>query len=276
VYFLGLSRRPVFLKKAKNMKQFISFSGGVESTAMCLLYGKGATAIFADTGAEHRKMYERLNYVEKMLKVYHDGDFELVRIKGSVDAKGEVVNSLTDYILRMCYFPSPRQRFCTRMFKIEPIDNYLSQFDECKLMIGLNADEADIRTGNYLKGKNITYRYPLIEDGHDRDHCYELLKQYGLQPDFPAYMNRGGCKYCPYKAKKEYRAMVHFSLDEIEEVATIEETIQDKRNKFFRIRSNMPKMRDFILIEKNNLFGDNSGYYSQPESFQSCGVFCHR
>jgi PP-loop superfamily ATP-utilizing enzyme len=28
------------------MKRFISFSGGVESTTMCILYGKGATAIW--------------------------------------------------------------------------------------------------------------------------------------------------------------------------------------------------------------------------------------
>jgi len=35
------------------MKRFIAFSGGVESTAMCLLYGKGATAVFTDTGNKH-------------------------------------------------------------------------------------------------------------------------------------------------------------------------------------------------------------------------------
>lgn len=71
--------------------------------------------------------------------------------------------------------------------------------------------------------------------------------------------------------------MVHFSLDEIEEVCLIEETIQDQRSKYFRIRSNMPRMRDFIEIEKQNLFASKiRDYYSQSEKPQSCGVFCHR
>lgn len=256
--------------------KYISFSGGVESTAMCVLYGKGAKAIFADTGSEHNKMYERLNYVEGMLKDMHGSEFEIIKVKGKVMAKGKYVDNLTDYILRMNFFPSMRNRFCTGKFKIIPIDDYLSDKGEVELMIGLNCDEEELRTGNYLNGENIEYTYPLIRDRYDRDYCYELLKYYGLQPDFPAYMERGGCKFCPYKSKKEYRAMVHLAFDEINEVKDIEQQIQAERNRYFRIRSNMPKMGDFISIEKNNLFGDNSDYYQYSEEKKSCGVFCHR
>ena len=49
-------------------KRFISFSGGVESTTMCILFGKGAKAIWCDTGAEHEEMYERIDFVEAKLK----------------------------------------------------------------------------------------------------------------------------------------------------------------------------------------------------------------
>ena len=35
------------------MKTFISFSGGVESTTMAILYGKGSKAIWVNPGAEH-------------------------------------------------------------------------------------------------------------------------------------------------------------------------------------------------------------------------------
>ena len=255
---------------------YISFSGGVESTAMCLLYGKGAIAIFADTGAEHKKMYERLSYIGEMLKVYHDGDFELRIVKGNEKAKDIYVDNLTDYIKKMNYFPSPRMRFCTGKFKIKPIDSYLKDKGEVELLIGLNCDEADNRVGNYLNCDNVKYRYPLVEDGFDRDYCYELLKKYGLEPNFPAYMERGGCKYCPYKAKKEYRAMVHLAIEEIEEVAELEESIQANRNKYFRIRSNMPPMSEFIKQEKNNLFGNQSDYYKISDEHKSCGVFCHR
>lgn len=258
------------------MKRFISFSGGVESTAMCLLYGKGATAIFCDTGAEHKKMYERLDYVENMLKVYHNGDFELVRIKPLKKHKGIEYDSLTDYIKGTKFFPSARTRFCTVDFKIKPIDTFLAQYDAVELLIGLNADETD-RKGNHLNGENITYRYPLIEDNYDRDFCLELLEKYNLHPNFPAYMSRGGCKFCFFKSKKEYRAMVHLAPEEIQEVAELEESIQDRRGKYFRIKKDMPKISEFIQIEQNNLFDDNSEYYRiDNDDSPSCGVFCHR
>lgn len=50
--------------------KFISFSGGVESTTMCILYGKDAKAIFADGKSEHKKMYQRLSIVEDEIKKY--------------------------------------------------------------------------------------------------------------------------------------------------------------------------------------------------------------
>lgn len=75
------------------MKRFISFSGGVESTTMCILYGKGAKAIWCDTGIEEPEMYERIDHVEKMLKIIHEDDFELVRIIPEVKVKGVTVNS---------------------------------------------------------------------------------------------------------------------------------------------------------------------------------------
>lgn len=46
------------------MKRFISLSGGVESTTMCILYGADAIGIWADTGAEHQLMYDRIDEVE--------------------------------------------------------------------------------------------------------------------------------------------------------------------------------------------------------------------
>lgn len=258
------------------MGKYISFSGGVESTTMCLLYGKGATAIWCDTGSEHTLMYDRINYVERMLLAHHKGDFKLVRIRANVTVGEQQVNSLTDYIIARKFMPSVQQRFCTRLFKIQPIDGFLSRQGDCELMIGLNADEANSRTGNHGLQPNVNYSYPLVDAGMDRDDCIELLEYYGLMPNFPPYMDRGGCKFCPFKSKKEYAAMVHFAPNEIEEVMHLEEYIQDNRNKYFRIRSNMPRLRDFIANEQNNLFGDVRPYYSSAADQKSCGVFCHR
>lgn len=258
--------------------KYIAFSGGVESTTMCLLYGKGATAIFTDTGAEHEVMYERIDYIENMLKEIHDGDFELLKIRASVKIpkQDKRVDNLLDYIFEAKFLPGRRERFCTRLFKIEAMDKFLQDKGACELMIGLNHDEAESRDGNLAKLENVRYTYPLVEDKITRYQCLEKLKMYGLEPNFPAYMSRGGCICCPFKRKKEYAAMVHLAPDEIDIVAKIEKAVQDKRGKFFRIRDNMPDMRTFIQTEKQNLFGDLTKFYVNDEDIYSCGVFCHR
>ncbi len=257
------------------MKRFIAFSGGVESTTMCLLYGKGATAVFTDTGSEHAEMYKRIDYVADFLKDIHNGDFTLLKLKSNVKVKDLNVYSLTDYIKSTKYFPSAKERFCTRLFKIGVLDEFLKNQGYCELMIGLNADESD-RTGNHGLVGNVKYRYPLIERGITRQGCIDYLEANNLAPNFPAYMRRGGCIFCPFKSKKEYAAMVHLAPEEINLVKEIEESIQDYRGSYFRIRQNMPAMAEFIELEKNNLFGDLSPYYDASEESYSCGVFCHR
>jgi 3'-phosphoadenosine 5'-phosphosulfate sulfotransferase (PAPS reductase)/FAD synthetase len=253
---------------------YIAFSGGVESRTMALLYGKGATAVFTDTGSEHDAMYEALNKIERRLIEIHDGDFRLLRIRAAVPCGGEVVDSVEDYALRSAFLPGKRERYCTRLFKIAPMDNFLSDKGGCTLMIGLNADED--REGNFGLLSNVNYVCPLQDDGLTREMCMNLLKANNIEPNFPAYMKRGGCYFCPFKSKKEYAAMVHLVPHEIEKVRKLEENVQDKRNKYFRIRANMPAMKDFIEIEKNNLFGDLSQYYDAGDEQYSCGVFCHR
>ena len=256
------------------MDKYIAFSGGVESRTMALLYGKGATAVFTDTGSEHEAMYTALDEVEKRLLEIHDGDFKLIRIRAKVQIKGEYFSSLEEVAIKKAFLPSKRERYCTAIFKIAPMDAFLADKGECVLMIGLNADEE--RVGNFGLLANVNYVCPLQEDGLTREMCINLLRANQMEPNFPAYMQRGGCYFCPFKSKKEFAAMVHLVPNEIEKVRKLEENVQDKRNKYFRIRSNMPKMAEFIEIEKNNLFGDLSQYYDAGEEQYSCGVFCHR
>ena len=256
------------------MNKYIAFSGGVESRTMALLYGKGATAVFTDTGSEHEALYAALDEVEKRLIEIHEGDFRLIRIRANVKCGDEYVDSVEGYALKSAFLPGKRERWCTRLFKIEPMDKFLSDKGGCTLMIGLNADEE--RDGNFGLLSNVNYVCPLQDDGLDREACVNLLRAAGIEPDFPPYMQRGGCFFCPFKSKKEFAAMVHLVPHEIEKVRILEENVQDRRNKYFRIRANMPKMKDFIEIEKNNLFGNLESYYDAPDKQYSCGVFCHR
>jgi 3'-phosphoadenosine 5'-phosphosulfate sulfotransferase (PAPS reductase)/FAD synthetase len=256
-------------------KKFISFSGGVESTTMAILYGKGAKLIWVDTGGEHKELYERIDKVEEYLYKLHKGDIELIRLKGAYKVLGEIKTSLEDAIVAKKFFPSAMRRYCTAYFKIKPIDEFLQQQDECELMIGFNADEEG-RTGNLEAMKNVAYTYPLIEGGLDRNDCEEILKLHGLHPNFPIYMNRGGCKFCFFKSEKEYKAMYHLDRETFEEVAELERKLQDKRDKHYAIQSNGKPMHQIAAEAQSEINFDWNEIYKEQKRKIYCGAFCHR
>lgn len=259
-------------------QKYISFSGGVESTTMCILYGKGAKAIFCDTGSEHKELYERIDLVESYLKKLHGDEFEIIRVKAKYKTKlGRYVDSLTDYIKDYKYMPSNRARFCTRIFKIEPIESYLKDKGEIEMFIGLNYDEQG-RTGNLEKLENCEYSYPLIENELDRSDCIDILNLHGLNPNFPVYMQRGGCKFCFFKKEAEYRAMYYLDRETFNENKELEEGIQDNKKKYFSIMPSGKSMQNLEKECKQSLFNeiDMKALYSNIEKTTYCGGFCHR
>lgn len=265
------------------MQKFISFSGGVESTTMCILYGADANAIWCDTGWEHDEMYDRMDKVEAAIKRIHP-NFKLIRIKASQMAKGKIVDNLKEYIERYMYMPSKMQRFCTKYFKIIPIDNFLKEQGECELMIGFNADEEPgkegERIGNLMKCKNVNYTYPLYNDGLSRDECEDILYKNGLHPEFPIYMQRGGCEGCIFKSISEYKALYFFDRKTFNRNMRLENKVQDKRKKFFTISMTGRSFKEIASECKNELkiWGKKEVLlmYKKIKPSQSCGAFCHR
>lgn len=253
------------------MKEYIAFSGGVESRTMAVLFGNKADALFSDTGSEHDELYEELESVEKAVREFHNNDFKIIRVRN------QDWDSLEDYIKHAKYFPSFGQRFCTRMFKIETIDNYLKKFENegARLMIGLNADEQDLRTGNHGLLQFVDYSYPLADAGIGRSMCIDILNSLGIAPDFPAYMQRGGCWFCYYKSKKEYAAMALKRPDMFDRLIDLQDSIQDKRGKPYHIIPSIPNLRDFKKMVQSSLFNYDD-MYPVINTTTSCGVFCNR
>lgn len=251
----------------KPPKKFISFSGGVESSTLCLIYGKVAKPIFADTESEHEELYERLDFFEKQMKIIHGNDFKIIRVSNG---------NLKDTIKKYKFFPNYNARFCTREHKIEPIDNFLREQGECELMIGLNANETH-RTGNHGLLQNVKYTYPLIKNGLTREACLELLKKKNLEPVFPPYMKRGGCDICFFKSKPEWKALALLNPKKAYELAEFEESIQDQRERYFAISQNIGNLKKFIddTHSQKELFSLEETY-SYDGNYSPCGVFCHR
>lgn len=254
------------------MKKFISFSGGVESSTMCLLFGQNADAIFADTGDEHQEVYDRIDLVQEKVRQIHGNNFTIHKVKN------EKHKSLPKYAIESKFLPSFRTRYCTRMFKIEPIDNYLKQFKDegVELMIGLNSEEIDQRTGNHGLLPFVKYSYPLADNGFNRAMCEVLLRKADLHPNFPVYMKRGGCRSCFFKSKKEYQAMALLSPTEFNTIIELEEGIQDQRAEFFSIIDGltMRQLRDNVLAQ--GLLFELDEIYAIVNNATNFGVFCNR
>lgn len=252
------------------MKRFISFSAGVESTTMCVSYGHNADGLFSDTGFEHEEIYKRIELVENWCKAFHRKDFKIHKVKN------EKYISLKSYIIQSKFYPSFGNRFCTRMFKIEPIDDFLEQYKDegVQLMIGLNADEIKLRTGNHGNKKFVNYSYPLAEHNISRSGCLKILNYANLVPNFPPYMQRGGCMGCYYKSKREYEAMALLNPKAFEEVQNIEENIQDRREDFFSILPNITMGQ--IKESVSNMIFKPEEIYPVINDASPCGVFCNR
>ncbi len=228
---------------------------------MLMLFGHKATPLFADTGWEHKALYSWLDKVES------ETGTKITRVR----REGE---TLPQYILRSKYYPSPMARFCTRMFKIEPMDDFLRSRVPCELMIGLNYDERNERTGNHGLVEGVTYSYPLVDLKINRASCIAALTQRNLMPKFPGYMRRGGCVGCFYKSDKEYYRMAKESPEEAYSIADLEDDLQDGRQTRYGVKETITNMRQFLDNSRAQMemkLDDELDLVSSP-----CGVFCHR
>ena len=264
------------------MKKFISFSGGVESSTMCVLFGNTADAIFADTGFEHQEIYKRLDLVENWCKKFHREDFKIHRIRSKY-------KSLPERIKSQAFYPSFNVRYCTREFKIQPIDEFLKQYEEskCVLMIGLNYEELDrIEKQNHGNMPFVKYRYPLASNRITRKGCIKILIQAGLNPNFPPYMKRGGCIGCFYKSLKEYEIMSLLNPKEFKIVEDLEIELQTtnkegytkKRDKYYSILPviTMTEIRRRANKRSKMSFFKPEQVYVSLGNSTPCGVFCNR
>lgn len=158
------------------MATFVGFSGGKDSTVMAhrmAALGEDFALLFTPTGNELPGVAE---YVEAMAKVLNR---ELVIPPGP---------SLARLIDEFESLPNNRQRWCTRMIKIQPCKAYLLAHPGSVLCVGLRADEEE-RQGMY--GEQATYRFPLREWGWGIKEVLAYAQEHGL-----AVPPRTDCALC--------------------------------------------------------------------------------
>lgn len=248
------------------MTQYVAFSGGKDSTALALLF-PDAIPVFTDTKWEHKEVYDHIDKFERVT------GREVIRIINEKYPGG-----LPEYIKHSKFFPNHAARYCTREFKIEPMNKYLSDRLPAELLIGLRADEpASERVGNLTDIDGLTIRYPMREMGVNLSGVLRICLENDLLPRYPAYMARGGCIGCFYKRKAQVTAMVHLAPEETAELQRLEESVQDERGKFFYMFGNAGM--SIADIKKQPLLFSEADVFQEVATDQlgvNCGLFCRR
>lgn len=133
--------------------------------------------------------FPKLEDVDEVEYIYNDVGADipdvqqwLTDVENSVLGKPiyRIGESLEDLILDQGILPSFRSRFCTRMAKIYPMEDYLGNAPVI-VYFGIRADEN--REGYRQTKKNIIPNYPLQVMGIDLEGVYKLIGQYA-PPEF--------------------------------------------------------------------------------------------
>jgi 3'-phosphoadenosine 5'-phosphosulfate sulfotransferase (PAPS reductase)/FAD synthetase len=174
-------------------RHILSLSGGKDSAALAIYMRDRIPEmeyIFHDTEKELPETYEYLARLEAIL--------------GKPVTRTSPTDSFDHWLtVYGGMLPSNHRRWCTRMLKLRPFENYVGD-DHVLNYVGLRADEP--RTGYISTKANITPIYPFREDGLIRADIVRILEESGL--GMPTYTewgrSRSGCFFCFYQQKIEW------------------------------------------------------------------------
>lgn len=230
----------------------ISLGGGVQSSAMALMAAKGEItpmpqfAVFADTQAEPKAVYEWLNWLETQLP------FPVHRVTAGSLAELEMqlrVSKRSGRTYKKSEIPAFGKnpdgskgimgRKCTRDFKIQPIKVKTRELCGVKRgqkqvtvtqWIGISYDEMGRATASREPWSQT--RFPLLEMGIDRDGCLKWMRDNGY-PEPP----RSACLFCPFHSDHEWQRIKDGDPEEWAYVQQFERDLQQAATKCQVIRS---------------------------------------
>jgi phosphoadenosine phosphosulfate reductase family protein len=150
------------------MNHIVALSGGKDSTAMALrlaeIEPQTYTYLCTPTGAELPEMVAHWAHLEQLLGA------PIERLTNG---------TLDSWIRQYGALPNWRQRWCTRLLKIEPTIAYLKRHTPYTYYVGLRHDEEE-RTGIYGESAAAT-RFPLREWEWGIEEVWAYLNERGVK-----------------------------------------------------------------------------------------------
>jgi hypothetical protein len=171
------------------MNHIVALSGGKDSTAMAIWLAENEPRdyqfICTPTGDEPDAMFAHWRKLGEILGK---------PIKPIMFRTG-----LRGLIREQMALPNWRQRWCTRILKIEPYAAYLAQQTPCVSYVGLRADEPLREGGDYLDIPNVVMDFPLRRANMGLAEVLALLAARGI--NIP---KRTDCKRCFFQRLIEW------------------------------------------------------------------------
>lgn len=171
----------------------VALSGGKDSTAMALWLSeqhpeRAFTWVCTPTGNELPAMYAHWSMLREKL----GGTFVPL-----------ISQTLTTLINKQEALPNWRQRWCTRMLKIEPYAAWLlvqsKTYENIYSYVGLRADEPEREGGDYSLIPGINSVFPLRDLGWGIGDVLQYLDRRGVQ-----IPERTDCAWCFYQTLGEW------------------------------------------------------------------------
>lgn len=225
----------------KEPVHIISLGAGVQSSTMALMAAAGeigpmpTAAIFADTQAEPKAVYDWLDWLEKQLP------FPVIRVTaGNLTEKAAEIRvsqeGVAHYKVRLPFHTLAadgkrgmiRGRACTSDFKIVPILKAVRSIAGIKRgqkevgaisWIGISLDE--VQRMKPSREPWCEHRWPLVDLRMSRHDCLRWMGAKGF-PKPP----RSSCIFCPYHSNAEWR---NLTPEEFRQAVEFEKAIQDAR-----------------------------------------------
>jgi len=223
------------------MLNIISLGAGVQSSTIALMAARGEItpmpdgAIFADTGAEPKVVYEWLDWLEKQLPfpVYRVRSGNLrADIEAGTNSTGQIFSPVPWHMYNADGSKGFGRRQCTREYKLKPIRKKMRQLvglskgQRAKEVlvhqwIGISSDEAQrmkLSMDNWMVN-----RFPLYDMRMSRNSCLKWMADKG----YPA-PPRSACTFCPFKSAVDWRALRDGPQDEWLDAIKVDRLIRDQ------------------------------------------------
>ena len=269
--------------KLKHLR-VLSLGAGVQSSTLALMIQKGEIpmvdcAIFADTGAEPKEVYDWLEwlrdelwfpvYIAKWRNLKEDIINASKGLHKDFDAPFFTVDKKTGKrgIMR---------RKCTADYKIKPVTQKIrailgykkgervSKDTKVELVMGISYDEMQrMKTNQHFYIEN---QYPLVEKAIRRNHCIEWMEKNNY-PKPP----RSACTFCPFHSNEEWRR-IRENKEEWDEVVKLDKILRENEttlNSHLYLHKDCKPIDEVDLREKD----DQTGQYSLLDECEGmCGI----